>query len=76
MLEEIRTSLEAETAYAELRYPYFFEKRPGFGTLSMMSYDCGYIVKSGKAAANNDVSVSFPSRRLPLFQGDIRAWGS
>jgi GTP cyclohydrolase I len=61
MLEEIRTSLDAETAYAELRYPYFIEKRaPVSGALSMMSYDCGYIGKVWDGGSEYDVSVSVP----------------
>ena len=40
MLEEIRTSLEARTAYAELSFPYFIEKKaPVSGQSAVMSYD-------------------------------------
>jgi len=49
MLEEVRLSLEAETAYAEVRFPYFMEKRaPKSGQVSLMEYTCSYI---GEVAA-------------------------
>jgi GTP cyclohydrolase I len=49
MLEEVRLSLEAATAYAEVRFPYFMEKRaPSSGQVSLMEYTCSYI---GEVAA-------------------------
>jgi GTP cyclohydrolase IB len=48
MLEEVRQSLEAETAYAEVSFPYFMEKRaPVSGQLSLMEYNCSYIGEVG-----------------------------
>ncbi|MFP4483479.1 MAG: GTP cyclohydrolase FolE2 [Spirochaetota bacterium] len=44
MLEEVRRSLEAETAYAEVTFPYFMEKRaPVSGQVSLMEYTCSYM---------------------------------
>ena len=61
MLEEIRESLEAETAYADLHFPYFIEKRaPVTGQAAIMSYDCGYSGKVGPSGREFDVTVSVP----------------
>jgi GTP cyclohydrolase I len=44
MLEEIRRSLDARRAYAEVFFPYFIEKRaPVSGERSMMGYTCEYV---------------------------------
>lgn len=43
MLEEVRQSLDAETAYSDVHFPYFIEKTaPVSGQKSIMSYDCSY----------------------------------
>jgi GTP cyclohydrolase I len=43
MLDELRMTVDAETAYADVHFPYFIEKSaPVSGQKSMMSYDCGY----------------------------------
>ena len=61
MLEEIRTSLEARTAYAELRFPYFIEKKaPVSEQSAVMSYDCAYMGKVWEGGSEYDVSVSVP----------------
>ncbi|HET7839424.1 MAG TPA: GTP cyclohydrolase FolE2 [Rectinemataceae bacterium] len=61
MLEEIRSSLEAETAYADLHFPYFIEKAaPVTGQTSVMSYDCAYMGKVWEGGKEFDVSVSVP----------------
>ncbi len=61
MLDEIRSVLDAETAYADLHFPYFVEKTaPASGAASIMSYDCGY---SGRVSADRRdfrVLVSVP----------------
>jgi GTP cyclohydrolase I len=62
MLEEIRESLEARTAYADLHFPYFIEKRaPVSGQAAVMSYDCGYSGQAGDSGEREfDVTVSVP----------------
>jgi GTP cyclohydrolase I len=61
MLTEIRKSLEAETAYADMHFPYFIEKKaPISGQVSVMSYDCSYVGKVWEGGREFDVSVSVP----------------
>ncbi len=62
MLGEIRTSLSAETAYADLHFPYFIEKKaPVTGQTAMMSYDCGYSGMVGPNGVHRfDVTVAVP----------------
>ncbi|MDH7483417.1 MAG: GTP cyclohydrolase FolE2 [Spirochaetales bacterium] len=43
MLRKIRAELEADTAYADMHFPYFVKKSaPVTGQVSVMSYDCVY----------------------------------
>jgi GTP cyclohydrolase I len=61
MLEEIRESLEAETAYAEVSFPYFIEKSaPVSGQKSMMEYECQYIGEVGNGKKEFFVSIKVP----------------
>ena len=62
MLEEIRSSLDAENAYADIHFPYFIEKRaPVSGQAAMMSYDCGYSGMVGPEGKKDfEVLVSVP----------------
>jgi GTP cyclohydrolase I len=62
MLGEIRESLDARTAYADLHFPYFIEKRaPVSGQAAIMSYDCGYSGRVGPGAEREfDVTVAVP----------------
>ncbi|HRY53741.1 MAG TPA: GTP cyclohydrolase FolE2 [Spirochaetia bacterium] len=62
MLEELRESLDARTAYADLHFPYFIEKRaPVSGQAAVMSYDCGYAGKVGPGGGKEfDVTVAVP----------------
>jgi GTP cyclohydrolase IB len=63
MLDEVRGSLEAETAYADIHFPYFIEKKaPVSGQSAFMSYDCAYSGRVGPGAGVHEfeVSVSVP----------------
>jgi len=63
MLDEVRASLEAETAYADIHFPYFIEKKaPVSGQSAFMSYDCAYSGRVGPAKGEREfeVSVSVP----------------
>jgi GTP cyclohydrolase FolE2 len=64
MLSRIREELDAETAYADLDFPYFIRKLRlqlrGEG-LARWAFICG-----GSEGARPD--------GLPLFKGDLRAW--
>ncbi len=77
MLGELRTNLKAETAYAELRFPYFIEKTaPISGQSSMMSYDCKYIGKVGPSGHEFDVAVSVPVQTVCPCSKAISNYGA
>ncbi len=78
MLQEIRVSLEAETAYADLHFPYFIEKRaPISGQSAVMSYDCGYIGKVGPGGRKDfEVSVAVPIQTVCPCSKAISAHGA
>jgi GTP cyclohydrolase I len=61
MLEEIRSSLNAKDAYADLSFPYFMEKKaPVSGLVSVMRYDSGYSGRVWEGGSEYFVSVSAP----------------
>jgi GTP cyclohydrolase I len=66
MLREIRTDLEAESAYGSMSFPYFMEKNaPVSGLPGMMSYEChyqGWVRAAGDSPEERHftVSVSVP----------------
>jgi GTP cyclohydrolase I len=78
MLECIRESLEAETAYADLHFPYFIEKKaPVSGQAAMMSYDCSYAGKVGAGGKRQfDVSVAVPVQTVCPCSKAISAYGA
>lgn len=77
MLEEIRTSLEAKTTYAELRFPYFIEKKaPVSGQSAMMSYDCAYMGKVWQGGSEYDVAVSVPVQTVCPCSKAISEYGA
>ncbi len=65
MLEEIRISLEAERAYAEIEFPYYMEKAaPVSGQRSMMEYTCHYSGTSTGVHQHFVVGVDVPVTTL------------
>lgn len=61
MLQKIRGELEAETAYSDLHFPYFIQKKaPVSGQTSMMSYDCSYEGKVSRDGHSFVVGVTVP----------------
>jgi GTP cyclohydrolase I len=61
MLEEIRESLETETAYAELNFPYFIEKKAPISEISsIMRYECGYSGRVGAGGREFFLKVGAP----------------
>ena len=78
MLEEIRASLEAETAYADIHFPYFIEKKaPVSGQAAMMSYDCGYRGQVGSGTKKEfDVTVSVPVQTVCPCSKAISDYGA
>jgi GTP cyclohydrolase I len=77
MLDEIRTSLEARTAYAELSFPYFIEKKaPVSGQVAVVSYDCAYMGKVWEGGSEYDVSVSVPVQTVCPCSKAISEYGA
>jgi GTP cyclohydrolase I len=77
MLEGIRASLEAETAYADIHFPYFIEKKaPVSGQAAMMSYDCAYSGKVGSSGKEFDVTVSVPIQTVCPCSKAISDYGA
>ncbi len=61
MLGKIRQELEAETAYCDLHFPYFIEKKaPVSGQKSIMSYDCSYEAKAWEGGHSLLVGAAVP----------------
>ena len=77
MLEEIRKSLEARTAYADLHFPYFIEKKaPVSGQAAVMAYDCAYMGKVWEGGTEYDVSVSVPVQTVCPCSKAISDYGA
>jgi len=78
MLEEIRESLEARTAYADLHFPYFIEKRaPVTAQAAIMSYDCAYLGKAGPDGEREfEVSVAVPVQTVCPCSKAISQYGA
>lgn len=65
MLGGIRKELDAETAYADIHFPYFIRKTaPVSGQTSIMSYDCGYEGKVWATGHSFVVGVTVPVQTL------------
>lgn len=65
MLEELRTTMEAEHAYGEIRFPYFMKKSaPVSGQTSIMEYECDYLGEAGPDGAHFHVGIHVPIMTL------------
>ncbi len=61
MLEEIRTSLEAERSFGAISFPFFIEKEaPVSKEKGIMSYQCGYEGEAFEGGSRFFVNVSVP----------------
>lgn len=61
MLQRIRKELEAETAYADIHFPYFIQKKaPVSGQPSIMSYGCFYEGRVSETERSFIVGVEVP----------------
>ena len=77
MLEEIRSSLDARRAYAEVSFPYFVEKKaPVSGERSMMGYTCEYIGEVGDHEQHFYVGVEVPVTTVCPCSLEISARGA
>jgi GTP cyclohydrolase I len=61
MLKKIRTELDAQTAYADIHFPYFIKKAaPVSGQTAIMSYDCFYEASSSEKGHRFIAGVTVP----------------
>lgn len=53
VLDDLKESLEADSAYMELTFPYFIEKKaPVSGFTSPLDLDCTFIMEKGRPSAS------------------------
>ena len=65
MLEDIRTSLEAERAFGTMEFPFFMSKKaPVSGSESIMEYTCSYEGEVTAESQSFFVTVSVPVTTL------------
>ena len=77
MLDELRSSLDAETAYCDLHFPYFIEKAaPVSGQKSMMSYECSYEGSSSGSQREFWVTVQVPVQTVCPCSKAISDYGA
>jgi GTP cyclohydrolase IB len=77
MLDEIRSSLDAETAYGEVAFPYFIEKSaPVSGQKGIMNYECTYSGEVGKGTRDFFVTVQVPVTTVCPCSKAISAYGA
>jgi len=77
MLDELRSSLDAETAYCDLHFPYFIEKAaPVSGQKSMMSYECSYEGSSSGSEREFWVTVQVPVQTVCPCSKAISDYGA
>lgn len=61
MLKKIRTELDAQSAYTDIRFPYFINKSaPISGQTAIMSYDCFYEASCSERGHRFIVGVTVP----------------
>lgn len=77
MLDEIRSTLDAQNAYGRIDFPYFMEKRaPVSGSPGIMEYGCSYEGESGTASRRFYVSVEVPVTTLCPCSKAISDYGA
>jgi GTP cyclohydrolase I len=77
MLEEVREAVEAETAFAEVSFPYFMRKAaPVTGQTSMMSYTCKYIGSVSERDRRFYVGIEVPVQTVCPCSREIASRGA
>jgi len=77
MLDELRTTLEAETSYSDVHFPYFIEKSaPVSGQKGMMSYECAYEGSVSDTNREFWVSVAVPVQTVCPCSKAISEYGA
>ncbi len=65
IIREIQKRLEAEKAHMEVHFPYFMEKRaPQTGAVSIMDYECAFLVAADGEDLDFVLMVSVPVTSL------------
>ena len=77
MLDNVRGALEAETAFAEVTFPYFIKKEaPVSGQTSMMNYTCKFLGEVGEAKRDFIVGIEAMVNTLCPCSKEISARGA
>jgi GTP cyclohydrolase I len=77
MLEEVRRAVDAETAFAEVSFPYFMRKSaPMTGQTSMMSYTCKYIGSVSRRERRFYVGIEVPVQTVCPCSREISSRGA
>ena len=77
MLDELRATLEAETSYSDVHFPYFIEKSaPVSGQKGMMSYECAYEGSVSDTNREFWVSVAVPVQTVCPCSKAISEYGA
>jgi len=77
MLKEVRTALHAETAYADIHFPYFIEKEaPVSHQKSIMRYECAFQGMVNTNKHNFIVSISIPVQTVCPCSKAISKYGA
>lgn len=77
MLDEVRVSLDAETAYSDLHFTYFIEKSaPVSGQKSIMSYECAYEGRVSSTEREFWVTVQVPVQTVCPCSKEISEYGA
>ncbi len=77
MLDEVRLTLDAQTAYSDLHFIYFIEKTaPVSGQKSIMSYECSYEGKVSAKEREFTVTVQVPVQTVCPCSKAISKYGA
>jgi len=77
MLDNIRHALDADSAYAEVTFPYFMEKAaPVSGQKSMMSYQCKFIGETSEEKRDFMVGIEAAVATLCPCSKEISSRGA
>ena len=77
MLREMATLLEADSAYIEMRFPYFINKRaPVSGVQSLLDYDVTLIGEIKKGVTSTRIKVQVPVTSLCPCSKSISDYGA
>ncbi len=77
MLEKIKSSLQADVAHGEMRFPFFMEKSaPVSGQKSIMEYNCRFIGEVNSEYRDFFVGIEVPVLTLCPCSKEISAYGA